>query len=222
MTRGKQTTLSRKIWMAVTGLFLCLYLVIHLLGNLQLLLPPEQAHIQFNWYAEILTENILIKIIAYVLFASFFVHIIYALIITLTNSHSRNVRYHYDTRKTESKWYTRNMGVLGTIILIFLLVHLRDFWYIYKFGDLPIDEKGRKDLYMLVIKVYSDLWYVLLYVICMIALFYHLLHGFYSAFRTMGLYHPKYVRWIKVCSWAYSLVICVGFAIIPLYVYFLK
>ncbi|RFS23310.1 succinate dehydrogenase [Chitinophaga silvatica] len=222
MAKSIQRTLSRKNWMAVTGLFLCFYLVIHLLGNLQLLLPDERAHIQFNWYAEVLSGNIIIRVVSWILFASIIGHIIYALIITLTNNHARNIRYQYDRRSAESKWYTRNMGVLGTVILIFLLIHLRDFWYIYKFGDLPVDEKGRKDLYVLVIKVYSDLWYVLLYVVCMIALFYHLLHGFFSAARTLGLYHPRYVRWVKMFGWVYSVVICAGFAFIPLYVHFVK
>ncbi|WP_143308482.1 succinate dehydrogenase cytochrome b subunit [Chitinophaga vietnamensis] len=217
-----QTTLSRKIWMAFTGLFLCFFLVIHLLGNLQLLLPGEQSRQQFNAYSHLLSGNIIIKIISYILYASIIAHVVYAVIITLTNTRARPVKYRYDRRGTASKWYSRNMGLLGTILLIFLVIHFRDFWYVYKFGQLPIDANGHKDLYTLVVNVYNETWYVALYVICMVALCYHLLHGFFSAARTLGVYHPKYVRWIKAFGWIYSVGISAGFAFIPVYVHFLK
>ncbi|MBV8254574.1 MAG: succinate dehydrogenase cytochrome b subunit [Chitinophaga sp.] len=217
-----QSTLTRKIWMALTGLFLCFFLIIHLLGNLQLLIPGPASKEQFNAYSQLLSGNIIIKIIAYILYASIIAHVVYAIIITVMNTRTRNVKYHYDKRGNLSKWYTRNMGVLGTIIFIFLVIHFRDFWYVYKFGELPLDEHGHKDLYTLVITVYSELWYVVIYVICMIALCYHLIHGFFSAARTLGLYHPKYVRWIRILGWVYSVGICAGFAFIPVYVHFLK
>lgn len=217
-----QTTLTRKIWMALTGLFLCFFLVIHLLGNLQLLLPAAESQLQFNAYSHLLSGNILIKIISWVLYASILAHVIYAIIITAANTRARKVKYHYDRRGIASKWYSRNMGLLGTVIFIFLVIHFRDFWYVYKFGQLPLDAKGNKDLYTLVTEVYSQGWYVAVYVICMVALCYHLLHGFFSAARTLGVYHPKYVRWIKALGWIYSVGICAGFAFIPVYVHFLK
>jgi succinate dehydrogenase / fumarate reductase cytochrome b subunit len=222
MGQWKQQTLSRKNWMAFTGLFLCLYLVIHLLGNLQLFLPAERAHRQFNLYSHILSGNIIIKIISYILFASIIGHVVYAIVITITNNRARNIKYHYDRRGAVSTWYSRNMGLLGTVIFIFLVIHLRDFWYVYKFGDLPVDAQGNKDLYILVVSVYSELWYVLLYVVCMIALCYHLLHGFFSAARTLGLYHPRYAKWVRIFGWVFSIVICTGFAAMPVYVHFLK
>ncbi|MBV7528787.1 succinate dehydrogenase cytochrome b subunit [Chitinophaga sp. sic0106] len=217
-----QTTLTRKIWMALTGLFLCFFLVIHLLGNLQLLLPGETSQLQFNAYSHLLSGNILIKIVSWVLYASIIAHVIYAIIITVANTRARQQQYHYDRRGSVSKWYSRNMGLLGTIIFIFLVIHFRDFWYVYKFGQLPLDAQGNKDLYTLVTEVYSQTWYVGVYVLCMVALCYHLLHGFFSAARTLGAYHPKYVRWIKVLGWVYSVGICAGFAFIPVYVHFLK
>ncbi|CAL1521000.1 succinate dehydrogenase cytochrome b subunit [Chitinophaga sp. MM2321] len=222
MGQWKQQTLSRKNWMAFTGLFLCFFLVIHLLGNLQLLLPPKEAHLQFNAYSHLLAGNIIIKIISYILYASIIAHVVYAIIITLTNTRARAAKYHYDRRGAVSKWYSRNMGLLGTIIFIFLVIHFRDFWYVYKFGQLPLDAQGHKDLYTLVVAVYSETWYVVLYVVCMVALCYHLLHGFFSAARTLGLYHPRYARWVKVVGWIYSIGISAGFALIPVYVHFLK
>jgi succinate dehydrogenase / fumarate reductase cytochrome b subunit len=215
-------TLSRKNLLALTGLFLCFFLVIHLFGNLQLLLPVGAARWQFNFYSKLLSENILIKIISYVLFASILAHVIYALVITLHNKRSSGKRYEYDRRGVSSKWYTRKMGLLGTILLFFLIIHLRDFWYQVQFGHIPLDKDGQEDLYTLVVTVYRNGWYVLIYVLCMVALGYHLLHGSFSAARTLGFYNVRYVRWVKVAAGIYSIGISAGFAIIPVYIYFAK
>jgi len=191
-------TLSQKNLMALTGLFLCFFLVIHLAGNLQLLLPATVAQWQFNFYSKLLSENIFIHIISYLLFAAIIAHAVYV----------------------SSKWYSRKMGLLGTVILFFLIIHLRDFWYEVQFGHLPLDKDGQEDLYTLVVTVYRDGWYVLIYVLCMVALGYHLLHGFFSAARTLGLYHPRYVNWIRIVGWIYSIGISAGFALVPIYVHF--
>jgi succinate dehydrogenase / fumarate reductase, cytochrome b subunit len=215
-------TLSRKNLMAFTGFFLCFFLVIHLFGNLQLLLPAEVARWQFNFYSKLLSENLFIELISYVLFASILAHAIYALLITIQNRRSNGKRYEYDRRGVSSKWYSRKMGLLGTIILLFLIIHLRDFWYQLQFGHVPFDKDGQKDLYTLVVTVYHDGWYVLIYVLCMVALGYHLLHGFFSAARTLGFYNARYVHWVRVAAWVYSIVICAGFALIPVYVHFAR
>lgn len=204
--------------MALTGLFLCFFLVIHLLGNLQLLLPAGQARESFNSYSHLLSGNIFIRMISYVLYAAIIAHGIDGLLITLKNRKVAG-KYAVDSRAKVSKWYSRNMGVLGTVILIFLVFHFKDFWYQYKFGSLPLDADGNKDLYTIVIAAYQDWWYVLFYVLSMFALGYHLLHGFYSAARSLGVYHPKYVRWIRVFGTGYSYVIALGFAVIPIYIY---
>lgn len=219
MRKNSFSTLFRKYLMALTGLFLCFFLVIHLLGNLQLFLPAEQARNSFNWYSNLLSGNIFIKIISYVLYISIILHAVDALVITLFNRKTSR-SYEYDKRAVASKWYSRNMGILGTIILVFLVFHFKDFWYQYKFGTMPLDSAGHKDLYEIVIRAYEDLWYVLLYVLAMFALGYHLLHGFYSAARTLGVYHPKYVGYIRVFGTWYSYIITLGFAAIPLYIYF--
>jgi len=219
MKKRSISTLFRKYLMALTGLFLCFFLVIHLLGNLQLFLPAEQARNSFNGYSQLLSGNIFIKIISYVLYASIVIHSVDALVITVFNR-KRAGNYEYDKRAVASKWYSRNMGILGTIILVFLVFHFKDFWYQYKFGTMPVDIAGNKDLYEIVIKAYEELWYVLFYVLAMFALGYHLLHGFYSAARTLGIYHPKYVSFIRIFGTWYSYIITLGFAAIPLYIYF--
>lgn len=216
--KNRTSSLMRKMLMALTGLFLCFFLVIHLLGNLQLLLPAEQARTSFNSYSQLLSGNIFIKIISYVLYASLILHALDALIITIKNRKAAGT-YAYDKRAAASKWYSRNMGILGTVILVFLVFHFKDFWYQYKFGNLPLDAAGNKDLYGIVVGVYQDLWYVFFYVVCMFAVGFHLLHGFFSAARSMGVYHPRYVKWLRSFGKWYSYIITIGFAVIPVYVY---
>ena len=213
-----ERTLSRKNLMAVTGLFLCFFLVIHLLGNLQLLLPADQASLSFNHYSALLSGNIFIKAISYLLYLAIIAHAIDALYITIQNRKSAG-KYAYDQRGKVSKWYSRNMGILGTILVIFLVIHFKDFWYVYKFQELPYDADGNKDLYAIVINAFSSWWYVGLYVLSMLALGYHLLHGFKSAVRTLGLYHPRYAAYVRVFGVVYSYVITIGFSIIPVFVH---
>jgi succinate dehydrogenase / fumarate reductase cytochrome b subunit len=214
------STLSQKNLMALTGLFLCVFLVVHLLGNLQLLLPAATARTQFNLYSHLLSGNIVIQFISYGLFGCILAHALLALVITLKNRRANGTRYQYDRRGSSSRWYSRQMGLLGTIILFFLIIHLRDFWYQLEFGSLPLDENGRKDLYTLVVQVCRSGWYVGLYVVCMVALAYHLLHGFFSAARSLGVYHPRYANAVRLFGWAYSIGVSAGFAAMPLYVYF--
>ena len=219
MVRLKGSTQAYKLWMALTGLFLCVFLVIHVLGNLQLFLPAEQAREQFNWYSRLLSGNILIMLISYVLYFSILAHVFYAIVLTLKKKKANGAAYAYDRRANVSPWYSRNMGLLGTIILLFLVIHLKDFWYQYKLGELPLDSQGQKDLYQIVITTYRQFWYVLVYELGLLALGFHLLHGFFSAARTLGLYHPKYVRIMKVFGWVYTVLIIAGFMAMPVYIY---
>lgn len=215
-----KNTLNNKLIMASTGLFLCFFLVIHLLGNLQLLLPEDVAREQFNWYSHMLSGNFLIKIISWILYASLIGHTVYALIIAVKNNTANGKSYQYDKRNFASAWNSRNIGILGTILLLFLIVHFKDYWYTYKFTALPVDANGNKDLYEVVVSSFSQAWYVIIYEISFLALGFHLLHGFFSASRTLGLYHPKYANAVKIIGWFYTLAITGGFMAIPLYIYF--
>jgi len=214
-----QTTLIKKILMAITGLFLAFFLIIHLLGNLQLILPDDVARTQFNNYSEIISSLSIIKLVSYVLYASILYHVFDALWITLVNWKANDKSYKTDNRAEVSGWISRNMGILGSLILIFLIIHFKDYWYVYKFGELPMDAEGNKDLYQIIVDSFSVLWYVILYVVAIIALGLHLIHGVSSAFRTLGVYHPKYVKWIKYLGYAFSVMITTGFVIIPIFIY---
>jgi succinate dehydrogenase / fumarate reductase cytochrome b subunit len=215
----KQTTIQYKLAMAGTGLFLCFFLVIHLLGNLQLLLPPAEAKEQFNWYSQLLAGNMLIKIISWVLLLAIIAHAVYALILAGKTKKANGTKYVYDKRNEVSPWNSRNMGLLGTVILIFLVIHLKDFWYVADFTTMTVDGQGYKDMYSVVVLTFHQWWYVLIYEISFIALGFHLLHGFFSAARTLGLYQPKYVKLVRYTGWLYTAFITAGFMLIPIFVY---
>lgn len=206
--------------MAGTGLFLCFFLVIHLLGNLQLLLSPAEAKEQFNWYSHLLAGNMGIKIISWVLLISIIAHAVYALILALKTKKANGTKYAYDKRADVSPWTSRNMGLLGTVILVFLVIHLKDFWYVSDFTTMTLDKQGYKDMYSVVVLTFHEWWYVLIYEVSFIAVGFHLLHGFFSAARTLGLYHPKYVKLVRYTGWVYTAFITGGFMLIPIVVYF--
>lgn len=206
--------------MALTGLFLSFFLIIHLIGNLQLLLPEEQAHLQYNLYSDFLSTNFLVQLIAYVLYATIVLHSIDAIYLTIKAKKASGAGYLIDKRNRASKWYARQMMLLGSIIFAFLVIHFKDFWYPYKFGELPMDAKGNKDLFSLVITSFQELWYVILYAVAILSLGFHLLHGFFSAFRSLGLHHPKYNQLIKSIGVVFAISLTFGYLIIPFFIYF--
>ncbi len=216
-----KTTLFRKIIMSFTGLFIAFFLIIHLAGNLQLLLPYDRAHEQYNSYSHLLSHNILIEVIAFILYFSFLIHIFNSIVITYENYKSSGISYKKDTRGINSSWFSRNMGILGVIILLFLIIHLRDYWYLYKFktDSLPIDSKGKKDIFLIVYESFKVWWIVLIYVVAFISLAFHLSHGIWSAFRTLGVYNKWYIKASKFLSIGFAIILCAGYAAIPIIIY---
>ena len=213
------STIGRKVVMALTGLFLILFLVVHLIGNLQLLKSDNgQA---FNVYAQFMTTNPLIVIIAYTNYAIILIHVIWSILLTIRNRRARGPEG-YALNNNSSHWTSRNMGILGTLILIFLIIHLRSFWWEMKFGDIPFevyDGVQTKNLYAVVDSAYTSLWFVVLYVVSMAILAFHLFHGFGSAFQTLGLNHVKYNPVIKFVGVAFAIIVPALFALIPVYMY---
>ena len=220
-TNAMSSTLGRKLLMALTGLFLVIFLVVHLSGNLQLLLDDEGR--AFNVYAKFMTTNPLIKSTSYILYATFLIHIIWAIILTVHNKKSRPIGYAKTNASSNSAWSSRNMGLLGTIIFIFLVIHLKNFWAEMHWGGIQtVSYEGEqyKDLYAVVDKTFSMSWYVILYVLAMMGLMFHLYHGFASAFQTLGLNHVKYNKLIKVVGTAFAIIVPAMFAAIPVIIYF--
>ncbi|MGB3619617.1 MAG: succinate dehydrogenase cytochrome b subunit [Catalinimonas sp.] len=216
-----RTTLLRKNLMALSGLFLVLFLVVHLVGNLQLLVPPGELGGTFNRYAYFMTSQPIIKAVSYLLYASIVLHVVLSVYITLRNRRAARASgaYAYDRRGAASPWYARSMGWLGLVVLVFLVIHLRDFWYVYKFEDLGLDVAGDRDLYTLVIAAFGRPLYVLFYVVAALALGFHLLHGVASAFKTLGAYPPRLYRLLYGVSVGLTALLTLGFAALPVWVY---
>ncbi|WP_298221449.1 succinate dehydrogenase cytochrome b subunit [Flavobacterium sp.] len=267
-----KSSLAKKYWMALTGLFLCLFLSGHLAGNLQLLVPHNALN--FNKYALFMTSNPAVKILSYLTYISILFHAFDGIMLAFQNKAARPIGYAKNNPSANSPWASRNMAVMGTVILIFIVTHMVSFWAKMHFdekmplqtitisaqgqsqefyvttdgGYLPkaqVDQKmivikdrtdfydatanvkvkeGYKDLYKITVAFFQDaqygLIYTLLYVLSMIILAFHLLHGFSSAFQSLGLNHPKYTPAIKAFGKGFAIVVPLLFAIIPLYIHF--
>ncbi len=197
---------------ALSGLFLILFLTGHLVGNLQLLIPPEHgAQKQFNDYAYFMQNNPAVKVLSYTTYLAIVLHILVTLKLSISSRANRPVGYKLNNSETEAV-SSRYMGILGTVILGFLIIHLSDFWYKAHF-------EGNTDLYSLVINKFQDLTHVLIYLVAMIAIFLHLLHGFSSSFQSLGLMTSKIKKHIKILCILYALAIPALFAIIPVWIY---
>lgn len=120
-----KSSLAKKYWMALTGLFLCLFLVGHLIGNLQLIYADA---LQFNQYALFMTSNPAVKVLSYLTYASILFHAVDGFLLTIQNRKARPVSYAYEKPSANSKWQSRNMAVLGTLILVFICTHMVHFW----------------------------------------------------------------------------------------------
>ncbi|MBC6993663.1 succinate dehydrogenase cytochrome b subunit [Neolewinella lacunae] len=220
------SSIGKKVVMALTGLFLISFLAVHLAGNVQLMFGDGgQA---FNEYAYFMTHNPVIKFTSYGLYAFILLHAIQGLILWNQNRLARGSQGYAVKRDRlatapKSSLY---MGSLGMVILIFIIIHMVQFWAQMKFtGNVaevtyPGAEYAVKDLYTLVYTAFTNIWFVIFYVISMVFIAFHLFHGFESAFQTLGLNHKKWTPLIKFVGRAYSILVPLGFAIIPLYVYF--
>ncbi|NOT37058.1 MAG: succinate dehydrogenase cytochrome b subunit [Saprospiraceae bacterium] len=216
-----KSSLGQKLVMSLSGLFLILFLVIHLLGNLQLM--SSDGGKSFNIYAYFMTHNPLIKLVSYALYASILIHTIQGLYLYFMNRKAKGSQYAVSTTKGASI-FSRYMAHLGTIIFVFIIIHLYQFWLKMKLGQLPeLNYQGYdhvfQDLYTPVVDAYKNIGTVIFYVFCMLIIAFHLWHGFQSAFQSLGLNHKKYTPLIKFIGILYAILIPLGFAIIPIYLY---
>ena len=219
-----RSSLAKKYAMALTGLFLCLFLVGHLVGNLQLFKLGVDGQMAFNAYAQFMTTFPLVKLLSYLTYAAVLFHMADGIVLSLQNRKARPVGYHVEKGSANAEWSSRNMGILGTIILVFLVSHMQTFWYQMHFGDIPMID-GMKDLHTVVLDFFNpaknDLAGVAVagYVLAQVALGFHLVHGFQSGFQSMGLSHPKYTPIIERAGLAFSFVVPLLFASIPVYLF---
>ncbi|HDP55221.1 MAG TPA: succinate dehydrogenase cytochrome b subunit [Bacteroidetes bacterium] len=218
------TSLGRKLIMSITGLFLMLFLLVHLGTNLLLLVGNGEL---YNKAAHALATTPLLKAVELLLALGFIFHILYATTITLKNRKARPVGYAKTGTNELTSWPSKNMYILGFTILAFLVLHLINFFLKLKFGDVPqiSYDNGITQIhntYQLVSEFFiSHWWYSLIYIVSAILLGLHLSHGFWSAFQTIGLNNSKWIKRLQVVSCIYAAVIAAGFTIIPLYFWFI-
>ena len=224
LTQFFSSSIGQKLIMSLTGIFLILFLIVHLIGNLQLLYNDEGR--AFNTYAYFMTHNPIIKLISFGLYFFIILHTIQGILLALKNRKARPVKYLQNYGKNSS-WASRNMALLGLLIFAFLCIHMGDFWWKMKNKALPFVQYDGfdyevQDLFMRVDVAFSQLWIVIFYVVGMIALYFHLNHGFQSAFQSLGINHKKYTPVIKTLGSAYSIIVPVLFAVIPIVMYLKK
>jgi succinate dehydrogenase / fumarate reductase, cytochrome b subunit len=213
------SSIGKKVIMGLTGLFLISFLVVHCFINS--LIFFNDGGLIFNKGAHFMATNWLIRAMELVLFLGLILHAIQALILTIENNKARPVGYNKFNGAANSTWYSRSMGLLGTLILIFLIVHLAHFWVKSRFTGLPgVDAEGHDNLYAVMQETFQYGWVVILYSFAMVSLAYHLLHGFQSSFQTLGLNHKKYTPFIKKFGVAFSIIIPIIFAAMPITMYF--
>jgi len=209
-------SVGKKFLVSISGLFLIMFLAVHLTVNLFLLAGQES----YNMAAHFMATNPAIKIMEPMLAIGFLLHIGYSAFLTFTNQAARPEKYVMVDQRETSSWPSRNMFVLGGLIFLFLVLHLSNFWVKMKFGEMSYIEYGGvmvQDAYTLVSGSFTIWWYVLAYVTGAVFLGLHLLHGFQSAFQTLGLNNHIWHRRLIIIGNIYSIVIAAGFSIIPLY-----
>jgi succinate dehydrogenase / fumarate reductase cytochrome b subunit len=213
------SSIGKKLIMGLTGLFLISFLVIHCFLNSFVFF--DNTGVLFNEGAHFMATNWIIRAMEIVLMLGLLLHIYQGYNLYFQNQSARPVKYHYTDGKANSKWYSRSMGLLGTLLLIFLIVHLSNFWVVSRFTGIQTeDAAGREDLYAVMRETFKNPWIVILYVLSMVSLGYHLMHGFASTFQTMGWNHKKYTPIIKAIGVWFSILIPLIFALMPVWIYF--
>jgi len=215
-----KTSIGKKLIMSLSGLFLISFLLVHLIVN-SFLLFDDTGEL-FNLGAHFMATNPAIKIMEPLLAAGFLFHIIYSVILTLQNRKARgNDRYAQVNQGNSSSWSSRNMFVLGAVVLGVMGLHIANFYIKLKFGEIPhvtIDGVQMEDAYALVSKFFiTQWWYDVLYIIWAIFLGLHLRHAFWSALQTLGFSNNLWRTRLTILGNVYAVFIAAGFTVIPLY-----
>ena len=224
------SSIGKKYTMGLTGFFLITFLIVHCTINSMIFFNDNGE--TFNHWGHFMGSNLIIRTMEIGLFVFLLLHIIQGLLLWQQNRAARPIKYVVTNRQANSKWYSRSMGLLGTLILIFLVLHLYHFWTPSRFGGManirPLEEaslstynnEAAHNLYKEMQLVFrNNLIVVVVYVLGVISLCWHLLHGFQSAFQTFGINHKRYTPIIKAAGVGYSVIICLIFALMPIAIY---
>ncbi|RLD26685.1 MAG: succinate dehydrogenase [Bacteroidetes bacterium] len=208
----KFTSITRKIIMSLLGLFLVVFLTVHLGVNLLLLSSDPDL---FNTASHFMATNPVIQVMQYVLALGFILHIVFGIILWLQNNAARPKGYVKNNAGANSSLESRTMIYTGALILLFLIIHMRNFFVVIKFGEVPPGGD-----YVLVTELFGIWYYTMLYVVAFILLGLHLNHGFQSAFQSVGLNNKTWTPVWKIIGTFYSVIIAGGFSLIALYHFF--
>ncbi len=225
MSSFLSASIGKKFIMSVSGLFLVLFLAVHLIVNL-LLIFDDTGEL-YNVAANFMSTNPIIRTIEPLLGLGFLVHILWSFVLEYNNWKARPVKYNKKNKSATSSWASRNMLVLGGIILVFLVIHIINFYWIIRFNPHEMNEViiggvHMEDSYTLVADLFKySLVYNIFYILSAILLGFHLSHGFWSAFHTLGWNNENWMNRLQIIGKVYAVIIAVGFSVIPLY-FFIK
>ena len=209
--------------MGLTGVFLILFLIVHV--GLNACIWANDGGEMFNVAAHFMGSTVVMRILEIGLFLGFILHIVQAYVLELQNRSKRSIGYDIPMGNKGSKWYSRYMGWLGTFILLFLVIHLKNFWIPSRF-NMPEDYRQiyngveMHDLFRLMQDTFVNPWIVLVYLIGCLSLAFHLMHGFQSAFRSLGVHNNRYLRLLKGIGYGFAIIVPLGFAMMPVSMYF--
>jgi len=218
------SSLGKKIFMGVSGLMLSGFIIVHLLGNLTLLNPDRDP---FNVYANFLTHGLgnAIYVLEFMLAAVFLIHFIYAIFVQIGNWMSARLnRYSVVTwaRHTSRKSIgSVTMIYTGAMIIIFTILHL----FHFKYGEMIMyttaDGQYIRDLYALVYQFFGNIWNTIFYIVVMILLGFHLSHGVWSAFQSLGIYGKRFTPFVYGLGSVFAIFMAAGFIFLPVWIYYL-
>ncbi len=220
------SSIGKKYVMGLTGIFLISFLLVHVGVNACIfagLFDPTDHGEMFNAAAHFMGSMVLIRIMEVGLFVGIFIHIIQGFVLEFQNRSKRKKGYAIDLANKGSKWYSRSMGLLGTILLMFLILHWWHFWVPSRFtgveGTVMTSGKHVHNLFALMKITFNELWVVIVYVLACISLCWHLIHGFQSAFRTLGVSNTRFLGLINAVGLGYSIIVSLLFALMPVSMY---
>ncbi len=210
------SSIGKKWVMALTGLFLISFLAIHV--SINACIWANDGGTMFREVAHVFGGTVLIRLIEIGLMAGFVIHIVQGIILEIQNRSKRKKGYAVAMGNKGSKWYSRSMGLLGTLILIFLIIHLSHFWVPNRShqGWLLGEEIN---LYTRMRDTFQVEWIVIVYILGCISLAWHLVHGFQSAFRTIGVHNKKYLAFLNAVGIGFSIIVPLAFAMMPVSFY---
>ena len=220
------SSIGKKLVMAATGLFLIVFLVVHCYVNANVLFASASEKFEgenFNRAAHFMGSNILIRIMEVGLFAGLLLHVFQGYKLEVRNRGARKSKYAVSAGSVTSTWYSRSMAILGTLILLFLIMHLKHFWVVSRFttpGPNGYDANGNYNLYAEMKDVFTSGWVVVVYVLGCFSLSWHLLHGFQSAFQTLGWSTSAWKLTIRSVGIAFSIIVPLLFALMPIFMFF--